>query len=191
MSTCVIVVGCYRTGSSAVAGMLHKLGVVMGEKFDPPNPNNPRGFWEDVELKNLHKQMLEGENPDMGYKYHIQQRKEKHKFWGVKDPRLCMLLPVLTSKLDDMGIDHKVIECIRSPWDIANSLSKSSDDKIDWLPYVQAHVTRKQENLREYQGPKLSLTFTEIFNGYSLNHIAQFVGREITAEAREWIDKDQ
>lgn len=185
--TCIIVVGCYRTGSSAVAGMLHKLGVVMGDKFDPPNANNPKGFWEDVELKNLHKQMLEGENPDTEYKYHIQRRKQKYKFWGVKDPRLCMLLPVLTSKLDEAGVDHKVIECIRSPLDIAESLSKSSDSKIDWHPYVQAHIARKQESLLEYKGPKLCLTFTEIFNGHSLDHIAQFVGREITTEAREWM----
>ncbi len=190
MSTCVIVVGCYRTGSSAVAGMLHKLGVNMGEKFDPPNTNNPRGFWEDVELKNFHKQILEGEDVGDSYRHLVYCRSTFLNTWGVKDPRLCMLLPVLISKLDDMGVKHKIIECVRSPWDIAESLAKSAGDKINWLPYVQEHINQKQENLSRYEGSKLSLTFDEIFKENALDLIAKFVGKEVTTEAREWM-KDQ
>ena len=188
MSTCIIVMGCYRTGSSAVAGMLHKLGVNMGEKFDPPNSKNPRGFWEDVKFKNFHRQILEGENHDLNYKHHIYNQNLNHKIWGIKDPRLCILLSMLTGHLDDMSIDHKVVECIRSPLDITNSLIKSAGDKVDWLPYVQYYIDQKIENLHKYEGPQLNLTFDEVFNEVALDRIAQFVGKEVTTEAREWID---
>ena len=61
--TCVIVIGCYRTGTSAVAGVLHHLGVSMGKSFDPPAKSNPKGFFEDLDFKNLHP-MLERSTED-------------------------------------------------------------------------------------------------------------------------------
>ena len=163
MSTCVLVVGCYRCGTSAVAGMLHKIGVNMGKKFDPPNANNPRGYWEDIEFKNLHKAFLEGEDYEKLYLEHIQDRKSSHVTWGIKDPRLCMMLPIVTERLDNSDVNHKVIECVRSPWEIAQSLTKSVGSKVNWLPYVRQHVDQKVENLVRYKGQKLALTFDEIF----------------------------
>ena len=100
-----------------------------------------------------------------------------------------MLLPVLTKHLDDMGIDHKVIECIRNPWTIAKSLAKSAGVDVNWLPYVQEHINQKGKNLSRYEGSKLILTFDEIFKEDAIDCIAQFVGKEVTTEAREWIGK--
>jgi hypothetical protein len=188
MSTCVLVVGCYRCGTSAVAGMLHKIGVNMGKKFDPPNANNPRGYWEDIEFKNLHKAFLEGEDYEKLYLEHIQDRKSSHVTWGIKDPRLCMMLPIVTERLDNSDVNHKVIECVRSPWEIAQSLTKSVGSKVNWLPYVRQHVDQKVENLVRYKGQKLALTFDEIFKPDALDRIASFVNKEVTTDAREWID---
>lgn len=188
MSTCILVVGCYRCGTSAVAGMLHHLGVFMGYKFDQPNANNPRGYWEDVQFKDLHKAFLEGEDHEERYNRYIQDRKSTQDIWGMKDPRLCMMLPIVTERLDKAEVNHKIIECVRSPWEIAQSLTYSVGNKVNWLPYVRQHVDQKVENLARYRGEKLSLTFDEIFKPDALDRIASFANKEVTTDAREWME---
>ena len=49
----VIVLGVYGSGSSAVAGILHHLGVMMGEKLIPATPANPKGHFEDAEFRRM------------------------------------------------------------------------------------------------------------------------------------------
>lgn len=53
MPTVYIVSGPPRSGTSLVAGILHKLGVSMGSRFPSANDNNPTGFWVDLELEGL------------------------------------------------------------------------------------------------------------------------------------------
>lgn len=49
--TCYLVLGTPRSGSSCVAGVLHRLGVRMAlADFVPATSANPRGFYEDQEL---------------------------------------------------------------------------------------------------------------------------------------------
>ena len=50
MSTCVVVLGTMRSGSSAVAGALHKAGISMGKFLMPGNEFNERGYYEDEEF---------------------------------------------------------------------------------------------------------------------------------------------
>ena len=51
MATCFLVLGTPRSGTSCVAGILHKLGVRMSlGDFVPASPANPTGFWEDAEF---------------------------------------------------------------------------------------------------------------------------------------------
>src|SRR6516225_10357393 len=45
-STAVIVLGMHRSGTSALAGALHHLGVELGEHLMPASPDNQRGYWE-------------------------------------------------------------------------------------------------------------------------------------------------
>ena len=51
----IMVVGEGRCGTSAVAGILHHLGVFMGEDFVPPNHTNVYGHWEDIDFHDLTK----------------------------------------------------------------------------------------------------------------------------------------
>ena len=45
-STAVIVLGMHRSGTSALAGILHHLGVELGERLMDASADNPRGYWE-------------------------------------------------------------------------------------------------------------------------------------------------
>jgi hypothetical protein len=45
-STVLVVLGMHRSGTSALTGMLHHLGVALGEHLMPASADNPRGYWE-------------------------------------------------------------------------------------------------------------------------------------------------
>jgi hypothetical protein len=54
----VIVTGAGRSGTSAVARVLHESGVRMGAQFDDPSDDNATGFYEDVGMRNLNQRIL-------------------------------------------------------------------------------------------------------------------------------------
>jgi len=55
----VAVLAAYRGGSSCVAGVLHHLGVSMGENLAPADKINPRGYFECNELLSLCKRIVD------------------------------------------------------------------------------------------------------------------------------------
>ena len=79
--SCVIVLGCYRSGTSAVAGILHHLGVMMGKEFDKPAKSNPTGYYEDLEFKRLFDMMAEGK--DVEGPYYVRNPFTKEPDFGV------------------------------------------------------------------------------------------------------------
>jgi hypothetical protein len=59
-STAAIVLGMHRSGTSALAGMLHHLGVELGDRLMQASPDNPRGYWEHRDIVAVnHKLMAE------------------------------------------------------------------------------------------------------------------------------------
>ena len=54
----IIVTGTGRSGTSAVARVLHESGVRMGSEFDPPSEFNAEGFYEEVGLRVMNEQIL-------------------------------------------------------------------------------------------------------------------------------------
>lgn len=184
---CIIVVGCYRSGTSAAAGVLHYLGVPMGTMFDEPNQFNPKGFWEDIAFKTLHEQILSGEDVETQYINLIRERSTANFRWGVKDPKLCSFLPELVRYLDMLNVKHKVIHCDRPMRDIAISIQKAapgSDAPIEWWEaLVEMYVVKKIESLQEYPGEILHLAFDEIRRPDYVQKIADFAGVEVTEAA--------
>jgi hypothetical protein len=182
--SCIAVLGFFRTGSSAVANVLHHLGVFMGDQFDPPESNNAQGFWEDLEFKNLHKQMLDGYNMDQQYIELVRKREQEHPIWGVKDPRLCLLLPNLIKSL---STQWKILHVTRDEQEIETSMIKAAP-----VPMV---IPRFRELFRLYQeweqrwvekySPGLHVDFSEIISDPTgtVQRIADFAEVEVTPEA--------
>ena len=63
MGTAIIVLGGHRSGTSCVAGIIHRLGVPLGEHLLGPGVGNPVGHFEDLAFYHLHRLIL-GENRD-------------------------------------------------------------------------------------------------------------------------------
>jgi len=131
--TAIIVLGTARSGTSATAGTLHRLGVNMGAGFwQPTDVSNPRGYYEDVRFSQLLKAVV-------GYQYNVHwadelsQRQaqaferlitalDKQPLWGVKEPRLCFALHLIL----DYFSDAKLIFVARSFAKVAASLRSHS-----------------------------------------------------------------
>lgn len=104
MSRCILVMGIPRSGSSCVAGVLHKLGVNMGAgHFQPRDKFNPRGYFEDLRWRMLTQQLtgrgyslkaasLKSVPKGIRQKYHWLAREcSRNPLWGIKDPWFCFV----------------------------------------------------------------------------------------------------
>ena len=55
----ILIVGMHRSGTSALAGVLSRLGVKLGENLLPAALGvNDRGFWEHEEIVGVHERIL-------------------------------------------------------------------------------------------------------------------------------------
>lgn len=183
--SCILVVGCYRSGTSAVAGVLHHLGVMMGTQFDEPTRNNVKGYWEDLEFKRLHKSMSNGDNSEGLYQNLIRRRELEYKIWGLKDPLLCFHLPKFISYLTS---EHKVIVCRRSLEEITASMGRAINNNADdktFTPLAEHYLNHMNMNLNEYKGPVLELNHGATLNDpkATVEKISDFVGQPVTDAA--------
>ncbi|MGD1037209.1 MAG: hypothetical protein ABR878_08425 [Roseiarcus sp.] len=143
MSDVVMVLGMHRSGTSAVAGALTKLGGGLPKHLMAANPSNARGFFESVAFMNFHDELLESAgsnwrdwrlfNPgwDRSPVAVDFRRRAKDLFMEefngsalpvLKDPRICRLMPFWLDVLRDMQATPHIAMPIRSPLDVAQSL---------------------------------------------------------------------
>ena len=181
--TCIIVTGCFRSGTSAVAGVLHHLGVFMGDQFDEPNPNNPKGFWEDVKIKELHNLYEEGLGNDVVYQEYIDKRNSEHKIWGVKDPMFCKYLGKFTS----MCPDTRLIVCRRPVEEIAVSMGNAVgvDHKM-FIKIAEHYVETLNQSVATYTGPILEVHKKDPMIDI-LEPICEFIGLPSNQQAIDFL----
>lgn len=53
-----VVLGCGRSGTSTVAGLLAEAGWGLGEQLLAPNSDNPKGYFEDLPVNRLNEELL-------------------------------------------------------------------------------------------------------------------------------------
>lgn len=161
----VLVLGMHRSGTSVLTRSLQALGLGLGNRLSGRLPCNPKGFFEDVDVCTSNELLLDafGLNwsdpgrPDPGALREL-ARGEAGKqaaailrgklaispMFGLKDPRLCRLLPfwrpVFSSLGQESGLDVRVLFSLRQPCDVA--LSLAARDRMEaekahalWLSY--------------------------------------------------------
>lgn len=101
---CVLVVGVGRSGTSATAGCLHRLGVNMGRDLNPADRTNQHGTFEDRELFDAtQKVRTEGGGPEI-YGPLIAERRATNRIWGIKDPTIVHTIEDILSLLGDVRV---------------------------------------------------------------------------------------
>ena len=115
-SRCILVLGTGRSGTSAVGGVLYKLGVWMGDTFVGRDQTNPWGTFEDAELFAVTRQVMSGGLSPEAYKAQIERRNQRP-LWGWKDPGLVWTLEHALPHFEDVRaiIVHRPAgECVIS-----------------------------------------------------------------------------
>ncbi len=142
----VIVAGMHRSGTSALAGLLHHNGITMGEEENwkpKPNRENPRGFFENKLFRMSNDRMLaeyayrvksfSPRIPEISTCSHatwmemdslIRRYCVRYTAWGWKDPRTCLTIGIWISAMRAQGLENRLrilIPC-RATDDIAKSM---------------------------------------------------------------------
>ena len=159
----LVILGMHRSGTSALGGTFHKLGLDFGTNLMPPEEgSNEAGFWEHNSIVPIHERMLralgshwsdpaplpEGwtDRPDVAALAREIVDVLRHDFshpgdWGMKDPRMCRLLPVWLPLFAEVGARPVFVLISRHPYEVVSSLAKR--DGLDrqqsyalWLRYM-------------------------------------------------------
>ena len=140
MSTCILVVGIHRSGTSSVAGTLHNMGISMGKQFLPPLNENKKGYFEDLQLMRMQDGIIGNwKNPTMRqhpgllqrYKLMIKER-SLQPIWGFKDPRTALTIRLIMPHILEVDDDPFIYACFRRPDKIADSLNRRQGTPHDF-----------------------------------------------------------
>jgi len=134
--------GMHRSGTSVVAGLLNLMGAYFApdEVALPADMTNPKGYWERKDVIIANKTLMETMGATWhqisqwdinqatdAQKYKFKQQLEpilynlnQHQHWMLKDPRLCLTLPLWQPQLDN----PIYVVVYRNPIQIAQSLHK-------------------------------------------------------------------
>lgn len=143
--TAVIVAGMHRSGTSALARTVNLLGVDLPEQLVPGFSGNDLGHWEPEEVVAIHDAMLSVAGSDVNdvvgfdpawldtdsareFKQRIVHFLElsfsRAANIAIKDPRICLFLPVWQDAMDRLGIDAVYMLPYRAPAEVAASLTR-------------------------------------------------------------------
>lgn len=143
--TLVCVLGMHRSGTSALTRLVNACGVYLGENEElmPSTEENPKGYFEHNYLSSLNEQLFTQNNASWCQleKFSLRKLKRKslgaylektgsaltqlfsqHDIAGIKDPRMCILLPLWLKYFNFKKV--VVIHIFRCPTEVALSLQK-------------------------------------------------------------------
>ena len=195
MSRVVIVLGVGRSGTSVVGGILHNLGVDMGQEFVQSSPSNKYGTFEDREFFHFNRSYMDGKldlsiNPHEWSENYVARRNERSNIWGVKEPAIAAMLPIFLAYL---GNDVRVIVASRDKLSTIHSYMFAYHARevtaYKWYENAQQSV---DNFLDDWQGPTLQVFYDDLIDESTretwVKRISDFAfdGMEKPKEVRFW-----
>ena len=208
--TAIVVLGLPRSGTSAVAGTLHRMGVDMGEgHLQVADDLNSRGYYEDTRWSEIAK-WLSGVTYSARFVHHcpasvlkryadLIAQCETNDLWGFKNPRTCFVLHHIAPLLDDA----KLVVVRRDFEDVVGSLIRHSHKAYNGAMAMNEDearaVLRNWRWARDYQiqhwdVPLHSVRFEDLlrYPHQTAEQLWEFVGSPgepaVVAESVAWID---
>ena len=156
----LIVLGMHRSGTSVLARLLNLMGAYFGPEGSSTGANeeNPKGFWERRDVRNLNDMVLHAMgcdwnristfDPDaipgpVAAEFNRAASRlvldlDAHRPWMLKEPRLCLLFPLWRPLLEAPVCIH----VYRHPVEVAASLLRRNDIPMEaglalWEKYVR------------------------------------------------------
>jgi len=140
----VVVLGMHRSGTSATAHLLGRLGLSFGGPLVEARSDNPLGFWEHAGVVDIHNRFLEAlgrrwddsrplQAQDFGGSAAERARAEIRSAyaedfaleprWVLKDPRMCNLLPLWDGVFETSAHEVLFFHVVRDPHAVAKSIA--------------------------------------------------------------------
>lgn len=169
----LIVVGMHRSGTSALTGALHASGAYAGDSGDLTGSSieNQKGFFERRDIRQISDALLHAAGADwwkisdfeIGHIEQSQLEVQRNAFarvvenlsqaktWIIKEPRLCLLLPVLI----DLIPNPICIFIYRNPIEVAKSLRTRNQISLQqgialWEKYNWSAIEATRARSRVY-----------------------------------------
>ncbi len=183
MTRSILVLGCPRSGTSCVAGVLWRLGVDMGSgHLQPADRSNPGGYYEDLRWQKLNKGITGiryGTNEvseitdEQKAKYHYLAKKceagaERHgQIWGFKNPRACFTARFIWPHLEDV----RIVLTSRKEEHSAQSIQRHSEVSYggglkmtydEALAYIRKFAAALQQQMDVFTGPVHIVSYTNL-----------------------------
>lgn len=159
----IVVLGCARSGTSMIAGTLHKLGVSVGRRHDDAT-------FEDIDLSNAFESGSLSEAEAI-----ISEYNDKHAIWAWKRPGLLKYFDQTKGKLRN----PYYIAIFKDVFSIANRnrISMEADVLHNMGSVIQDHL-KLLEILKSLNSPCLMLSNEKVLQNKeeAVTTIADFVG---------------
>jgi len=160
--TAIIVLGMHRSGTSALTGVLARMGCDLPKTEMPTNASNAKGFYESHEVYRINNTLLDSTgsswqdwqplSPNWTRSSRAEEFKEAiaqvfadefgtSRFFALKDPHTCRLFPFWEPVVREAGCKIVVIHTHRNPLEVAQSLQNHKKLPLTtgmmlWLRYV-------------------------------------------------------
>ena len=163
---CILVLGMYGSGTSALTRMFSLAGAALPRTLLGADEADETGCWEPERLVRYHDRLLS----DLGSSWHdwkpldfpslpLSDRKTIHsdiksiladefggrRLWVLKEPRICRFVPIYREVLSDMGVALSPVLIFRNPLEVMASLQRRGDWPVErsaadvcllWLRHV-------------------------------------------------------
>jgi len=158
-----MVLGSHRSGTSMIAGMLHLLGVNMGDgHLMPPTPANPKGHYEDMRFYRLNETVVtDWKNPTLWDDEDIREAYwdladeigMKCSVWGIKDPRMCITGGMMVEEFTGGGTEVRMIIVDRDIKAMTASMNKRDGlSLVDSARIHETYLAARDKLIKESEG---------------------------------------
>ncbi len=197
-----VILGMHRSGTSLITKSLEVLGFSLGDNLMPEREDNPKGFFEDVDLVTLNDELLKAGSsrwdtllltPDArnirdeqlirNAETLLTEKFRQVDKLAIKDPRLCLLLPFWQARFDSSNISAHYIVVHRNPAEVAASLAKRNGFSTRQGLLLDFIYTR--EMMRFLGDDGLVIDYASFMNdpAHEVNRISNFLNQEADAAA--------
>ncbi|MDD9969589.1 MAG: glycosyltransferase [Myxococcales bacterium] len=216
----VLVCGMHRSGTSMTTRVLNLLGVALGDQLagvhTAADPSNEKGHWEDLQGQALHARIQKnaiGVRTDWEWLAdsvvtprkisktsfeelrQLSHKMSAHGRWGIKDPRLSLLLPTWWLAAPEAC----VVLCVRDPLAVAQSLrARDCLSLADGLRAWRFYNTHALHCARKQPERLLVVHYETLMSQLApeVNRLARFLGyaaeptQEQLASIRAFVDSE-
>jgi O-antigen biosynthesis protein len=205
----LLVLGMHRSGTSAVAGLLIRLGLRAPKTLMQASADNPEGFWESAAFYEFHERLLRA----AGSRWDAYTRLDPGWFHSpmaagldddchqllraefgdaprfvLKDPRMCRFVPFWVRILKDQAITPVAVLVHRHPGEVARSLEARDGfgrehSLLIWLRHVLDAEFETRSSRRTF------VRYRDLLEDWKL--VAEGISRDIGGTRAAWAASDE